>query len=774
MRSLIPLVKKDLRGYFDQPTGYILIVIFVGVISFFFFFVSGISAFSRTSEASVRDLFTMLPWLLAVFVPASTMRLLAEEQRDGTLEILLTQPIRVWVVLAAKFLSGMVFVLVLIVATVGIPVALETVGNVEGGKWNLDEGAVVAQYVGSLFLAAAFVSVGLFASSLTQNQIVSFILGLFFIAVLMLMGLDVVSETLPDRFSRLVQDLSPVTHFASMARGVIDLRDILYFVALVSTFLSATFLAIRSKSLSHQSPQYRNLQLGVAGLIVLSVLVGWFGSSIGGRVDLTEDRLYTLSGGTEDILAGLDDILTVKLFSSKAPPTDIITTTRDVNDFLDDLASGSSRVKLVRKYPDTSPDPEGDIYKDEGLRDFREAQLAGIPPRQFESFSQGELQIKVGYLGLTMTYADRREVLPFINSIDGFEYRIASLVYKMSQTDRKTVAFLSGNGERSIEGDFRTLAAVLGQQYDVVEVAGGEEAPPDLSAVDVLIIPGPTREMPAQVVDAIAAFLDGGGKAMIMVDRVTVDRERLRARPNRNSFADFVNRYGVIVDDNVLFDIGSNERITFSTPSGSVLVEYPYWMRVTSVDAKVAGDISSILMPWASSVAFDNEYVERVDMLPLLQTSGQAAVDYNYRENPDVGPRSQAIAEVTEGDLVPNFVGVAVTGRATQTGGNGEAGEFRLIVTGDSDWLSDGVVSGAQENLAVALNLVDWLAQEDALANIRSKIITTRQLLFPHSTHRNAVQYANMFGVPLAFVLIGLLRFLRRRGVSLRRYGREE
>ena len=131
MNSLIPLVKKDLRGYFDQPTGYILIVIFVGVISYLFFFVS---AFNSTSEASVRDLFTLLPWLLALFVPASTMRLLAEEQRDGTLEILLTQPIRGWVVLAAKFVSGMVFVSVAIIATIGIPIALETVGNLEGEK----------------------------------------------------------------------------------------------------------------------------------------------------------------------------------------------------------------------------------------------------------------------------------------------------------------------------------------------------------------------------------------------------------------------------------------------------------------------------------------------------------------------------------------------------------------------------------------------------------------------------------------------------------------
>ena len=173
-------------------------------------------------------------------------------------------------------------------------------------------------------------------------------------------------------------------------------------------------------------------------------------------------------------------------------------------------------------------------------------------------------------------------------------------------------------------------------------------------------------------------------------------------------------------------------------------------------------------MPWSSSVAFDNDFVGRVEMLPLLQTSEMAAVDYNYRESPDVSPRSEAVTSVTQADLVPNFVGVAVTGGAD------DGGEFRLVVTGDSDWLSDDVLQLAQENLAVALNLVDWLAQEDTLSAVRAKIITSRELLFPPSTHRNLVQYGNIAGVPLLFVLIGLFRFLRRRGVGLRRYAGEE
>ena len=132
----IALIKKDLKGYFDQPTGYILIVVFVAMLSWSFF-----QSALLIGEASLRPLFTVdfaidkpsLPWLLALFIPAATMRLLSEEQRDGTLETLLTQPIRGWVVLLAKFTSGLLFVSIAILATIGIPLTLTSAGDLDWG-----------------------------------------------------------------------------------------------------------------------------------------------------------------------------------------------------------------------------------------------------------------------------------------------------------------------------------------------------------------------------------------------------------------------------------------------------------------------------------------------------------------------------------------------------------------------------------------------------------------------------------------------------------------
>ena len=246
----IALIKKDLKGYFDQPTGYILIVVFVAMLSWSFF-----QSALLIGEASLRPLFTFdfaidkpsLPWLLALFIPAATMRLLSEEQRDGTLETLLTQPIRGWVVLLAKFTSGLLFVSIAILATIGIPLTLTSAGD-------LDWGASISQYIGSIFLGGSLVSIGLFTSSLTRNQIVSFILGLTVSMALMIMGLEIVAVTLPSTVANLLQLLSPITHFDNIGRGIIDLRDILYFLSLISTFLSATFLIIRSRTLSHKPP----------------------------------------------------------------------------------------------------------------------------------------------------------------------------------------------------------------------------------------------------------------------------------------------------------------------------------------------------------------------------------------------------------------------------------------------------------------------------------------------------------------------------------------
>ena len=739
----LALIKKDLKGYFDQPTGYILIVVFVSMLAWSFF-----QSALLIGEASLRPLFTVdfaidkpsLPWLLALFIPAATMRLLSEEQRDGTLETLLTQPIRGWIVLLAKFTSGLLFVSISIVATIGIPLSLTSAGD-------LDWGASISQYIGSIFLAGCLVSIGLFTSSLTRNQIVSFILGLTVSMALMIMGLEIVAITLPSTAANLLQLLSPITHFDNIGRGIIDFRDILYFLSLISTFLCGTFMVMRSRTLSHKTPQYRNLQLGVAGFIILSILIGWFGTSIKGRLDLTEDKIFTLSPATEEIVGQLDDLLTIDVYMSKDPPVQVSPVSRDINDFLDDVESSSDgMVKIARHFPE---DDEKALKK---------ADNAGIPPIQFNVRSQGELQIKTGYMGLALTYLDKREVVPFIQSVDGFEYRLASLVNKMldDRSQKKIVAFLSGHQEMEISRELASFASVLNQQYQVITLAANEGIPIDLEDVDVLMITSPKSRIGETHRESIKNYITDGGKAFIAIEPVLVDFNQLAGIPNRDSSADFIlSTFGISVESDLVFDLQSNETLAFGTGgAGNVYLPYPYWVKANVVDSKIGGEVSNVVMPWASTVGIldlpDSEYT----VSPLISTTEFGSIDMNLR---NLRPNSPTFSETTGDNFVLSDLGVALE----------HSNGSRMVITGDADWISE-TATRFNSNVLLGLNIIDWLAQEDNLASVRSKVVSERNLVFSSDRHRNIVQYSNIGGVPLVFIILGLARFMQRRSKGFR------
>ena len=739
----IALIKKDLKGYFDQPTGYILIVVFVAMLSWSYF-----QSALLIGEASLRPLFTVdfaidkpsLPWLLALFIPAATMRLLSEEQRDGTLETLLTQPIRGWVVLMAKFTSGLLFVSIAIISTIGIPLSLTSAGD-------LDWGASISQYIGSIFLAGSLVSIGLFTSSLTRNQIVSFILGLTLSMVLMIMGLEIVAVTLPSTAANLLQLLSPITHFDNIGRGIIDFRDILYFLSLITTFLSATFLIMRSRTLSHKTAQYRNLQLGVAGFIILSIFIGWFGTSIKGRLDLTEDKIFTLSPATKEIVGELDDLLTIDIFLSKDPPVQVSPVSRDINDFLDDLESSSNgMIKVVRHFPE---DDEKALKKSNN---------AGIPPIQFNVRSQGELQIKTGYLGLALTYLDKREVLPYVQTVDGFEYRLASLINKVldDKSDKKTVGFLSGHNEMEISGELQTLASVINQQYQIRTVETEEGVPINLQDVDVLIIASPKSRIGATHRKSITDYIYSGGKAFIAVEPILVDLNQLAGIQNRDNSSDFIfSEFGISVESDLVFDLQSNETLSFGTGGmGNVYLPYPYWVKANVVDTKIGGEVNNVVMPWASTVGILDLPDLPFKVTPLVSTTEYGFIDMNLR---NLRPNSPTFSEVTENNFVLSDLGVALEHP------NGS----RMVIFGDADWISE-TASRFNNNVLLALNVIDWLAQEDNLASVRSKVVSERNLVFSSDTHRNIVQYTNIGGVPLAFIILGLVRFLQRRSKGFR------
>ena len=234
MRQVPHIFKKEFRTYFVSPIAYIVISIFLIVTGWFFF-----STFFLFNQANLRNFFSLLPVVFAFVVPAVTMRLFSEELNVGSYEILLTMPVTYREVVLGKFLASVAFVTAMLLPTLAYPVTITFLGD-------LDWGPVAGGYVGAIFLGASFSAVGLFASSLTRNQIVAFIVGVAICFTLVL--IDKILFFLPSPLVGVLEYLGADYHFENISKGILDSRDIIYFLSVIFISLYATHLAMEEKS----------------------------------------------------------------------------------------------------------------------------------------------------------------------------------------------------------------------------------------------------------------------------------------------------------------------------------------------------------------------------------------------------------------------------------------------------------------------------------------------------------------------------------------------
>lgn len=233
MRQVTHIFKKEFRVYFVSPIAYIVISIFLLVTGWFFF-----SAFFLFNQATLRGFFGLLPITLSFLVPAITMRLFSEELNVGSYEILLTLPVTSLDVILGKFLAGLAFIGAMLIPTIAYPITVSFLGQ-------LDWGPVAGGYIGALLLGAAFSSIGLFVSSLTRNQIIAFITGMAICFSLTL--IDKMLFFLPQSLLGFLQYLGADFHFQNISKGILDSRDILYFLSVSFIALYGTYIGMQEK-----------------------------------------------------------------------------------------------------------------------------------------------------------------------------------------------------------------------------------------------------------------------------------------------------------------------------------------------------------------------------------------------------------------------------------------------------------------------------------------------------------------------------------------------
>lgn len=235
MRTIAALTGKEFRSYFHSPIAYIYLVVFIAFTSWFFF-----RGFFVMNAASMRGFFALMPWTFLFLIPAVTMRLWAEEQKLGTMEVLMTWPVREHEAVLGKYFAGLGLLLVSLLLTLPLTATVFLVGGP-------DPGPILTGYLGLVLMGGAYLAIGLFASSLTENQIVAFIFGVIMTFALFIVGDDFIIVAAPGWLAPILRFLGLGAHFSSIGRGVIDSRDVIYYLSVIFFFLYLNVRRIESR-----------------------------------------------------------------------------------------------------------------------------------------------------------------------------------------------------------------------------------------------------------------------------------------------------------------------------------------------------------------------------------------------------------------------------------------------------------------------------------------------------------------------------------------------
>ena len=430
MNQILAITRKELRGYFGSPMAVIFIGAFLAATLFTFFWVA---AFFARGIADVRPLFQWTPVLLIFLVAALTMRQWSEEQRVGTLEILLTLPVSTVQLVLGKFLAVVALVALALALTLFLPVTVALLGN-------LDWGPVFGGYLASILLAAAYAAIGLAISSRTDNQIVALISTVLFCGMFYLVGSAGVTDFAGQRVGEILRAIGVGSRFESIQRGVVDLRDLLYYVTLTGVFLALNVLSLKVKSWSHgERTRQRRTSLKVTSALLVANLVlvnVWAYPLTGLRVDLTEQRDFSLSPATRDLLANIQEPLLIRgYFSAKTHPllAPLVPTVRDMLREYEIASRGMVQLEII--------DPAQDAEKEAEAN-----QVYGIRPAPFQISDRYETSVINAYFDILIRYGDQTQVLGFQDLIEvqpnrsgSVDVTLRNLEYDLTSAIKKTV-----------------------------------------------------------------------------------------------------------------------------------------------------------------------------------------------------------------------------------------------------------------------------------------------------------------------------------------------
>ena len=505
--------------------------------------------------------------------------------------------------------------------------------------------------------------------------------------------------------------------------------------------------------------------LEVIILVAVLALANLLSLKFFARADLSEGRVFSVSGSTRQVLEDLDDIVHIKVYFSRKLPPYMTTLRRQIRDMLGEYQAYAGK-NLIIDFEDPAENPE----TEQSVRSL------GIPQVQMNIIEKDKAEVVNGYLGMAILYEDRSEVIPVVSSPANLEYDLTSAIIKVTMTETKTVAFLAAGEERNLDELYESSMTALRNQYEVrtVSTSEGSLIPGD---VNTLIVPGP-RGLAAWDAYAIDQFLMRGGRALFLIDEIDILQGSLAGTRVTTGMDSLLADYGVDVRSDLVVDRSCG---TATFVSGFVRFSVPYllWPLVgkNGFDdvSPITNQLERLTLMWTSSIALMQPAGGPVEVTVLARSSEQSwSEEHKFNLDPqqrflpmtDTGPRNLAV--LLEGAFKSHFAGRDIPPVEAEEGGEipeppghariDEGLETQIVVIGNSRFIEQAYLAQYPENRTFLLNVVDWLTLGESLIGIRSRAVTSRPIAQIGEGAKATVRFVATFGVPIVVIIWGLAR----------------
>ncbi|WP_353127412.1 gliding motility-associated ABC transporter substrate-binding protein GldG [Parapedobacter pyrenivorans] len=795
---MLTIYRKEIAAYFNALTGYLAVGLFLLATGLLLWVFPDTSILAY-GYASMESFFQISPYLFLFLIPAITMRSIAGEKSEGTWQLLLTRPIRRWEILLGKYFGSLSIVVLALLPTLIYYYAVYSLAMPIG---NVDTGAVVGSYMGLLLLGSVFTAIGIFASAWSNNPIVAFLVALFG-CLLLFYAADPLSQLqFLSPYAYEVSFLGIQSHYEAISRGVLDSRDLTYFLSVACCFLWGTQLLLTKSWKSR-----RQIVLQATAVIIGTLLVNMLASFYFGRIDFTTEKRFTVSALTKQTVSELSQAVHITVLLDGQLPAGFERLKKATNDLLNDLNAYSNGRLTISFINPLAGDAAQQQANAEALAEL------GITPTNLNIRTETGLNQQLVFPAALIRYGDGEipvnllqnsmgvsHELALNNSIQNLEYAFVSALRKITSGGRPLIGFTEGHGEldnRQLHGAIQSLM----NGYEVGFVNLDSISLEGLSQLKALIIAKPTSAFNELGKFKINHFVLNGGSVLWAIDQLDADLDSLRTSGQHTAVArqlnldDLLFTYGIRFNYDLIADMNCTQiPLTAGSAGNPGQIEltpwffYPIFVPTTShpilknlngIRSEFAGSLDTIAVPGVNkAIVLQSSPFSRL-LNPPATISLQLAAEMPDPEQ--FKDQRHPVAALLEGNFTSAFLNRPVPAGiipSTMVPDRGKHARMLAIADGDvfksqvnpSDgspyplgW--DRYTEQRYGNESFLLNAVDYLTDDTDIISLREKEIKLRMLNQAKiKEERLYWQLVNVVLPPLLLLLFGLVQYeIRKR-----------